>query len=48
MEPITILERLRKYDEVIKKIMSSRSKTRKYLVSTGIYDKKGKLTKHYE
>jgi len=30
-----------------KKISSSKSESIKFLVETGIYDKNGKLTKHY-
>lgn len=45
---ISVSERISLYKSAVKDIKSSPEETRKYLKSTGIYTRTGRLTKNYK
>ena len=45
---LTVDQRIVQFNRTTKQLLSSQKKTMKYLESTGIYSKEGKLTKAYK
>lgn len=47
-QELTVDQRIVQFNKTTKQLLSSQKKTMKYLESTGIYSKEGKLTKAYK